>query len=270
MISSGFGAWFAFTADMLDCKTSKAAQILDVLYPPRCMACDDVLSGETYFCESCDVGVEAIGLNACAACGEPGSFGTDRCLPCRRAPWRLGRARAPFLHQGAVAKAVHRFKYEDHPELGWRLARWTYQEEGDKVFEGHDVVCPIPLHRSRFWARGYDQAALLAAELAKCAGLPMKMLLYRDKMTARQVGLTDDQRELNVRGAFRALPNVNRQSILLIDDVLTTGATGNAAAKVLFEAGARRVELLTLARASKHDVEREETRVPLDAETIHA
>jgi|CXWL01.1.fsa_nt_gi ComF family protein len=219
------------------------------------MACDGVLEGETYFCERCDLGVEAIGVHACLACGEPGVFKTDRCLSCRRAPWRLGRARAPFLHQGAVAKAVHRFKYEDHSELGWRLARWAYQEEGDKVFEGHDVICAIPLHRARFFSRGYDQATLLAAEFAQCAGLPLKTLLHRQRATARQVGLTDAQRELNLRGAFRASSDASRQSILLIDDVLTTGATGNAAAKVLYEAGARRVELLTLARARKTDVE---------------
>ncbi|MBX7114877.1 MAG: ComF family protein [Myxococcaceae bacterium] len=231
---------------------SKLADVLQVFFPPRCMACDDVLEADTYFCGHCELGVEAIGPCACASCGEPGVFDTRRCPSCTKTPWRLARARSPYLHHGAVAKAVHRFKYEDHPELGWRLARWAFAELGQQAFAGFDAVCAIPLHAERFGARRYDQATLLAAQWAKCAGLPLRHWLCRRKATARQVGLSDVQRALNVRGAFEAVADVTGQTILLVDDVLTTGATGNAAAQALYQSGARRVELLTLARAQKN------------------
>lgn len=232
-------------------KLPKASQLLNLLFPPRCLACDAVLEQETYLCERCDLGAEVLGPHACVDCGEPGIFPTGRCQACRRTPWVLTRASAPFLHDGSVARAIHRFKYEDHPELAWRLARWARNSLSANFFEGYDAVCPIPLHRARFCSRRYDQATLLAVEWAKAAGLPLRHWLKRTRATMRQVGLSDVQREANVRGAFAARPEAAGAAVLLVDDVLTTGATANSAARVLYAAGARRVDLLTLARARK-------------------
>lgn len=227
------------------------AQLLDVLFPPRCMGCDEVLAGETFFCERCELGVEAIGPNACSTCGEPGLYKSGRCPRCIDAPWRVRRASAPFLHEAAVARAVHRFKYEDHPELAAPLARWVLEELGPERLCGYDGICPIPLHASRFRSRRYDQATLLAAAWAKMATVPLRLWLAREKATQRQVGLSDVQREANVRGAFTASPLVAGKTVLLVDDVLTTGATANAAAHALYQAGAHAVDLLTVARARK-------------------
>src|SRR5205814_2332186 len=98
------------------------AGLLDVLFPPACVGCGEVLSMDGFFCEGCDAQLERIAALHCARCGEPGRFDAGACARCVASPPPFARAYAPFAHQGPVARAVHRFKYEDHPELAPRLA----------------------------------------------------------------------------------------------------------------------------------------------------
>ena len=225
------------------------ADALDVVYPPLCLACDAPVSAG-HFCATCELSVQRLEADGCERCSEPGHHLKGRCERCRGRPVAFERAFAPFVHDGALAKAIHRFKYEDKPELSRPLGEMLATSAKDFIAQSPAVVTPVPLHPSRYRERKYDHATLLAAALARQSGL--KLLdgaLTRVRDTPRQVGLTDEQRVANVRDAFSAGAEAKGQSILLIDDVLTTGATAHAAATTLLAAGATRVRVLTLARA---------------------
>ncbi len=224
--------------------------LLDVLYPPACLACARVLPAASPFCETCDTAVERLPPAVCRTCAEPGTFPTGLCPRCRAEPPPFARAWAPFAHEGPVARAIHRFKYEDHPELAAPLGELLADEARDFLSRAPARVLALPLHPRRFHERQYDQAQLLASALAQATGRKSPVgLLTRARETRRQVGLTEAERAGNVAGAFTASPEVAGHPVLLVDDVLTTGATARAAATALREAGAPHVEVLTLARA---------------------
>ncbi len=181
---------------------------------------------------------------------EPG-----RCVRCRFGPPPFAAAHAAFVHTGPLARAIHRFKYEGHSALALPLARALAAEARSWLRSlaapgPPPVLVPIPLHRGRLLRRGYDQAALLTRALARTTGLPLEAgLLRRIRATRRQVGLTEAERTENVHGAFAVTGPPPDRPVVLVDDVFTTGATARAASAALREAGARRVYVLTLARA---------------------
>jgi ComF family protein len=225
--------------------------VLDVLFPPACVACDAVLRGREPFCEECEHLLLETGPIHCARCGEPGDFPRQLCPRCVKHRPAFARAFGPYEHDGAIAKAIHRFKYEDRPELSGPLAQLLVRESRAFLETAPKHVVPLPLHAARYRSRRYDQATLLAADLCREDRRFMlcDQVLTRVRATQRQVGLSDEQRVRNVEGAFEA-----RQSpaeVLLVDDVLTTGATADAAALALKRAGAKRIEVLTLARARR-------------------
>lgn len=222
--------------------------LAEIFFPPACLACAQVLGATAFFCPSCAETLEPLPEPRCRQCSEPGDFKRGRCSRCTARPPPFERAVAPFSHQGAIARAIHELKYEDHPELAFRLAQLLARAE-PSLAGGFELLCPIPLHEKRFRARKFDQAQLLAAALARQTGLRCAPALTRWRQTTRQVGLTESERELNVAGAFRAAEVVRGQRVLLIDDVFTTGATARAAASALRQAGARQVAVLTVARA---------------------
>jgi ComF family protein len=157
---------------------------------------------------------------------------------------------APFVHHGPVSRAIHRWKYEDHPELTRSLAQLLVEHAGDFLERAPPCLVAIPLHRQRLWERRYDQAELLARELASLLGASWAGgLMKRQRKTRRQVGLLEDAREANVRDAFVATREGHGENVLLLDDVLTTGATARAACKALRTAGFGEIWLVTLARA---------------------
>jgi len=225
-----------------------AAGALDLLFPPRCAACD--APEDSPFCPIC---AETLipAPPGCSVCGVPQdesllpALKPRRCLHCREQPPAFSFAAAPYLHGGALADAIHRLKYEQRDDLASAL---------EVLFDAcpvpkSDVVAPIPLHPRRLRHRGYDQARLLAAGAARRFGLPMAPMLRRVRETGQQVGRDRTARGRNVRGAFAPAAEVLGLRVCLIDDVLTTGATASAAAEALLSAGAARVEVRTLARA---------------------
>ncbi|MCC6337952.1 MAG: ComF family protein [Myxococcales bacterium] len=226
--------------------------VADVFFPPACAACDEVLPAPGAFCEDCRALVLEVGDVHCPRCGEPGRFPEDGCPRCRALPPPFTRAFAPFEHDGAMARAVHRFKYEDRPDLARPLGRLLAASAQRALSSMPGPFIPLPLHVSRFRERKFDQAALLCVALAEVLRRPVEdAWLSRTRATPRQVGLSDVQREENVAGAFLAAPAVRGQSVVLVDDVLTTGATAREAARALLHAGAERVFVLTLARARR-------------------
>lgn len=233
--------------------SAAADALASVLLPDACVGCDVVTAeGEGAFCEDCAHLVLDTPDVHCARCAEPGRFERGVCGRCRESPPPFRRAWAPFEHAGAVARAVHRFKYEDRADLsrplGLLLGRLTRPHA--EALPG--VVVPVPLHETRFRKRKFDQATLLADVTARVLGRRLECeWLVRVRATERQVGLSDAAREVNLAGAFSASPEVKGADVLLIDDVLTTGATAREATRVLLDAGARSVNVLTLARARR-------------------
>lgn len=224
------------------------ALVLDALFPPRCVACAALLTGASSqaqpWCDLCEATLEPIDA-ACPRCGMPGDADVP-CADCLEAPPPFDGVLAPFLYGAAIADALHRFKYEDRPEFARMLAASLARTPPPDV----DVVSWVPLHPKRRRERGYDQAFLLARSLARRWRLPCRALLARTRATQRQVGRHRDERAHNVAGAFIASADVRGQRVLLVDDVITTGATAAEAARALRAAGAAAVHMAAVARAA--------------------
>lgn len=222
--------------------------LLDLLFPPRCPGCRRLLDGPGPFCRPCLETFADLPPRRCDRCCEPEVSGL--CGPCRSSPPAFERAVVPFLFGGALAEAVHRFKYEDSPHYALALAQ-VARPAAEPELDWCQTVAPVPLHPVRLRRRGYDQALLLARPLAAAAGREVAArAVRRVRDTASQVGRDRAARERNVAGAFRADPRaVEGRRVLLVDDVLTTGATADAAARALLEAGAAAVRVVALARA---------------------
>jgi ComF family protein len=225
--------------------------LLDVLYPPACIACAHVLTGPAdFFCPECRLQVERVPREACRTCAEPGDYESMPCERCKKRPPPFTRACAPFVHEGPISRAIHQFKYEDHPELAQPLGELLTLEAATFLDGAPRLLCAVPLHRARLRARKYDQAQLLVEEVARRTGRGVAAdVLTRTRATRRQVGLLEPDRELNVAGAFEASDRARGHRYVLVDDVLTTGATARAAARALLDAGAAEVQVLALARA---------------------
>ena len=189
----------------------------------------------------------------CDGCGLPFPFDQGdgvRCPACEARPRRFGRARAACLYDEHSRELILRLKHADRPEIGALFARWLLRAAAPLLDEA-DAIAPVPLHRSRLFARRYNQAAEIARPLARLCGKPyLADALARRRATATQGGRSGRGRRINVKGAFDVPrpAQVEGRRIVLIDDVLTTGATAEACAAALLGAGARSVSLAVVAR----------------------
>lgn len=230
---------------------------LDMVYPPVCLSCRRATADHGALCPDCWGQMRFIERPYCERLGVP--FDIDLGQPGLLSPQAMAdppafaRARAAVrFDEGPARILVYRFKYYDRLEVGRTMARWMARA-GAELIADADALAPIPLHWTRLASRRYNQAAVLAQALTRETGVPtIARALDRVKATAPQVGLSRAQRAGNLQGAFRA-PEEARLAILdkaivLVDDVLTSGATANAAARALLRGGARRVDVLTFAR----------------------
>jgi ComF family protein len=221
--------------------------LLDLVFPPRCIVCR---CPGTWLCSGCVSGLPRIKGPVCRRCGVP-TQKRDLCTRCRHAPLRIEKIRSAFLHEGPVRVAIHRLKYRNARALAKPLGEYMATWWRVRSPEAGMVVVPVPLHPSRLRKRGYNQAALLAQEFGRQAGLPVREgLLSRVRHTASQMKLDAEARQRNVSEAFSSPGNAAAGiRVLLVDDVCTTGATLEACADALRSAGALDVWALTLARA---------------------
>jgi len=234
--------------------------LLNFLYPPRCAVCETALPIETTrrVCAPCLGAVERLRPPLCLICGAPlqSAEQDDRCAHCRDAPPAFDSARAVTRYRSGaegsntVGALLRRHKYGLDQSLGRALAEFL--DAGPELKAGaYDIVIPVPLHRTRLRWRGFNQAALLGAALARRLNCSLDVVtLARVRATAPQTERDRAQRTRNVRDAFavRRPSRVAGQRVLLVDDVMTTGATADECARVLRAAGALRIDVLTLAR----------------------
>ena len=225
--------------------------ILSVVLAPACAACDLPLEHPTEgpVCAFCWRSILPLTPPLCESCGDPLPTWRDvrdRCARCRRARSHVDRARAIGAYDGALRAIIHSMKYDGRRSLARRLAA-LMRSRGADVLDGASSVVPVPLHSSRRRERGFNQAA----DLAKHLGMPVRHALRRVRATATQTGLPAARRHKNVRHAFaatRAADGLAGATVVLIDDVCTTGATLDACASVLKQMGVREVRALTAAR----------------------
>jgi len=238
----------------LGCGLRTAGAAADrLVLPPLCPLCQgaEALDDEGV-CPRCRPLLQDLPAPRCPHCGGVLDGVLEACGECLAAgdlrPWTLAVSAFPF--QGAARELVHRFKYQDQPWLarflGARLAA-NWRRHGGGILP--DAVVPVPLHPWREFRRGYNQAELLARELARALDRPLAPCLRRRRWTRQQARLSGGDRRKNLRDAFRVtrLPGP-RPALLLVDDVFTTGATLEAAAHALLAAGAGTVMVATVAR----------------------
>jgi ComF family protein len=231
-----------------------ARRVGDVIVPPVCLSCHGALADHDTLCARCWSQIDFIRAPLCDRLGIPLNFDTGGAMVSAAAladPPVYDRARAVAVFSSGIQELIHGLKYADRHDGRRLFGRWLVAA-GAELLADADVLVPVPLNRWRLLSRRFNQSAILAQEVARLSGVDYApMALRRVRATVSQVGLTVDARKRNVTGAFavpaRCVGQVAGQRIVLVDDVITTGATVQAAARVLKAAGAARVDVLALA-----------------------
>lgn len=230
---------------------------LDLLLPPQCVTCDATVDAPGRFCATCFAATGFVTEPCCRRCGVPFEVAADggpdqTCPGCRADPPVYGRARGALRYDAQARRIVLPLKHGDRLEHAAALAPLMLRAGGPLVREA-DVLVPVPLHRRRLIARRYNQAALLARAVGRLAGRPvLPDALLRVRATVVLGNLSAAARARQVDGAFAVRPGraaaLAGRRVLLVDDVMTSGATASACARALLAAGATAVDVLVAAR----------------------
>lgn len=230
--------------------------LLDVLLPPLCLRCREPVSEPQSVCGACWNGIRFLAPPWCVQCGIPFPHALGegvRCAACLAKPRAFARLRSAIAYDDGSRDLILGFKHADKLEACPLLVRWMLAVIRDEMRDA-DVIVPVPLHWKRLVMRKYNQAGLLAHGLGRLSGLPVApRVLVRRRATESQGTMPSARARLrNVASVFEvpvpARPSVSGRRILLVDDVLTTGATATACAKALLRGGAASVSIVTLAR----------------------
>ena len=235
-------------------------RLFQFLLPPQCHCCEKILDeGQQGICSDCLSEIHWIEPPFCSVCGTPFVSQEVRSHPCSSCLTKrryFTMARALGAYHGSLQEVIHRWKYQGKATLTPFLGQWMterfYRYWDPKLF---DFLISVPLHKQRLRERGFNQALLLVKELSHRTGIPYrKRILQKVRPTLPQVNLSGAEREKGVRGSFQIVgkEELEGKTILLVDDVYTTGATVNECSKMLLAAGAERVDVLTLAHALKN------------------
>ena len=229
-----------------------ADALVRTFFAPGCAACDGLLDHPlaSPVCDGCWALIRPLTPPLCVRCGDtlaPERAAGPECARCRGGPRVLALARSAGAYDGALREILHAFKFHRRRALAAPLAAMVRQAAGD-VLASADAVVPVPLHPWRALQRGFNQAD----DLARLLDLPVRRALWRTRHRPPQASLPASERHANVDAAFRASPlsrRLRNRRVVLVDDVMTTGATLEACARVLLDAGVRRVSAVTVARA---------------------
>jgi ComF family protein len=225
-------------------------QAVDFALPPRCAGCGTIVDQVHDFCPECWKSIDFLGNSGCTSCGLPlQATDAGQCAACLSQPPRIARTRAAVAYDDISKAIAIRLKYGRKVALARTMARFMaplIEEDGEER-----VLVPVPLHRWRLWNRGFNQSALIASQLSRRLGLVSDpVALVRSRSTPPLRGMSLSQRRRTVGGAFRVTrpETVAGKTVVLVDDVLTTGSTAEACARALRRAGAKRIELVAWAR----------------------
>lgn len=229
-----------------------ATWVLDFALPPRCAGCDAIVSDVHSFCPECWKNIEFLGHSGCSTCGLPlAATEQTTCAVCMAQPPRIARTRAAVAYDDVTRSLAIRLKYGRKIAVARTMARYMAPLVSK---EGERLLVPVPLHRWRLWSRGFNQSALVARELSRRLNIASDpMVLRRIRRTPPLKGMSPLQRRRTVAGAFRVRDKaaIAGKTVILVDDVLTTGSTAEACARTLKRAGAASVELVSWARVVK-------------------
>lgn len=229
--------------------------VLGAALPPLCPTCREPLADVAGLCPACWSRLAFITRPYCERLGTPFAYDSGPGLLSPDAiahPPSYDRARAAVRYDDVSRTLVHSLKYGDRTDLAPMLGSWMVRA-GQDLLGDADALLPVPLHWRRLWARRFNQSASLAHQVGKTARVPVVLdALKRIRATRQQVGLTQGERARNVQGAFRMTETgraaITGRRLVLVDDVITSGATAEACARVLTRAGASRVDVLVFAR----------------------
>ena len=231
---------------------------LHLFFPKECVHCGRLLDyrNREFLCPDCRKLITPVRQPLCDRCGRPlpGEIEYQfNCSTCRENPPRFRRARSAFLLTGAGKSLVLKYKYSSNPYLSSPAINWILKTGGDEYrWSDYDLIIPVPLHPRKARERGFNQSGVLSGGLNRRTGIKLsRKALVRTRYTKTQTRLGRQERQKNVKGAFRTSDraDLSGKSILLVDDVFTTGATVNECARMLIKAGASMVDVMTLARA---------------------
>jgi ComF family protein len=229
--------------------------LLDTLYPPVCLSCDAPVAMADTLCPACFVKLRPISAPMCPVLGlpfevslGPGALSAEAIAD----PPPFDRARAAVVYNEVARSLVGKLKYGDRPELA-RFCAKLMAQAGHELLGPDAVFVPVPLHRARQFSRRYNQSTELARALSRLTGVPVDPLLVsRKKNTRQQVGLSRDARQRNIAGAFQPSPDISSRlrgrRAIIVDDVVTTGATVKAVTRALRAGGADRIDVISFAR----------------------
>ncbi len=249
------GLVWSMAASLTTAIASFARAAADVAMPPQCLSCAAPVAAHGALCAQCWGKLRLIERPYCEQLGIPFAYDLGPGALSAEAiadPPPFARCRAVAAFDDVARSLVHGLKYRDQLELARWMASWM-RRAGDELVSAAEVIVPVPLHRRRLWSRRYNQSVLLARGVSRLGGKPLATsALVRIRATEQQVGLTADQRDKNVRGAFQ-VPAAEKiavagRRVLLVDDVYTTGATVKASTRALLRAGASAVDVLVFAR----------------------
>ncbi|MDT9597849.1 ComF family protein [Sphingosinicella rhizophila] len=230
------------------------SQIVDFALPPRCPGCGTITAQDHLFCLCCWQSLHFLGDPCCARCGLPFEYESGEgaeCGACLADPPFFNRLRAAVAYGDIARHVALKLKYGGRPGVARTLAHFMARHLAEN--DPDAILAPVPLHRWRIWTRGYNQSALIASALGDRTGLKADLgLLKRVKATPPLRNMSRRERALAVRGAFAVgagrKPGIAGRTIVLVDDVFTSGATANACARTLKQAGAAAVNIICWAR----------------------